>query len=118
VAATPRTRALARAASIGVLLPVLLAGTACTTGLLYTHVTVPLDLDAEGAAMHDAHGRQSVDMLALSVLRVAWGSAGIGSTAREHGFETIAYADLESLTVLGIWRQQYAVIYGTRPVQP
>ena len=41
-------------------------------------------------------------------------SKHFGEIAKEHGFETVYYADLETLSVLGVWTQQYVHVYGTR----
>ncbi len=47
-------------------------------------------------------------------MRVDWGSDGIGDIAKRHGFARVDYADVETLTVLGVWTQQWARVYGER----
>ena len=91
---------------------------ACTTGAIYTRITVPLDLDSDATVYHRHDEAESADSLNLNVLRVVWGGNGLAQTAREHGFESIAYADLEILQVLGVWRQEFAIIYGRLAAEP
>ena len=38
--------------------------------------------------------------------------AGIGDIARQHGLEEVYFADLETLSILGYWEQQWVHIYG------
>ena len=110
------TRRLLARATCALLL--LCSGSACTTGAIYTRITVPLDLDSDATVYHRHDEAESADSLNLNVLRVVWGGNGLAQTAREHGFESIAYADLEILQVLGVWRQEFAIIYGRLAAEP
>jgi hypothetical protein len=47
-------------------------------------------------------------------VQIDWGSSGIADAAREQGMNQIYYADLETLSVLGIWTQRWAIVYGTQ----
>jgi TRL-like protein family len=91
----------------------LLGGCAGTFGLLYSHTRQPLttDFHRTPASTQTASGdTKQIDYY----VRVLWSGNAIGEIARKHGFETVNYADLETLRVLGVWTQQWAHVYGTR----
>jgi hypothetical protein len=102
-----RARALA-------LLVLATALTGCVSGLIYTHVTVPLDVNLDRTPVHDDYAREESWNTIQYYARIDWGSDGIGETAKEHGFTRVDYADLETLSVLGIWTQRWARVYGER----
>jgi hypothetical protein len=84
-------------------------------GLIYTHKFEPLttDFHATPAAIDEASG----DVKEISYyVRVLWNCNGIGDIAKKHGFEKVYYADLETLSVFGIWKQEWALVYGTKKV--
>jgi hypothetical protein len=93
---------------------VLLATTpGCLSGFIYTHTIVPLDVNLAETPVHTERARGSWNSFRYYI-RVDWGSDGIGDVAKEHGFTRIDYADLETLSVLGIWTQRFAHVYGER----
>ena len=69
---------LGRALCVGLLTT--LAG--CGTGLIYTHVTTPLDLDFNNTPVVRAGAEGNVKTLQFRV-RFEWGSRGIGEIAKE-----------------------------------
>jgi hypothetical protein len=83
------------------------------SGAIYSHVTVPLDVNLDRTPVYGEHARESWNTFQYYV-RVDWGSAGIGDIAKEHGFDRVHYADLETLSVLGLWTQRWARVYGER----
>jgi hypothetical protein len=85
----------------------------CVSGAIYSHVTVPLDVNLDQTPVHQDYGRDSWNTFQYYV-RVDWGSAGIGDIAREYGFTRVHYADVETLSVLGLWTQRWARVYGER----
>ena len=85
----------------------------CGIGFLYTHITTPLDLDLNSTPVVRDSADSDVKTFQYYI-RIDWGSNAIGEIAKEHGFETVYYADLETLRVLGVWTQQYVHVYGTR----
>lgn len=94
----------------------LLAGCAGTFGLIYSHTRQPLttDFHRTPASTQTASGdTKQIDYY----VRVLWSGNAIGDIARQHGFETVNYADLETLRVLGVWTQQWAHVYGTRKAE-
>lgn len=85
----------------------------CATGALYTHTVEPLTLNLEVTPVMADSGKGAVKRFQYYV-DVEWDRNGIGAIAREHGFETVHYADLETFAILGIWRQRRVHVYGTR----
>jgi len=86
-------------------------------GLIYTHVTIPLDDNLSGQHVHlDERelrsGQGDTRHLAINGLAVDWGDRGVGALATRFHMEKVAYADLEVLSVLGVWRQQWVHLYG------
>lgn len=101
---------LGRALCVGLLTTL----TGCGTGLIYTHVTTPLDLDFNNTPVVQAGAEGDVKTLQFRV-RFDWGSRGIGEIAKEYGFEEIYYADLETFSLLGVWTRQTVHVYGVHP---
>jgi hypothetical protein len=91
------------------------AVTGCTgpRGLVYTHIVEPLTTDFHATPVVQDEAAGDVKELRYYV-RVSWSTNGIGAVAKEHGFDKVYYADLETLSVLGIWTQQWVHVYGTR----
>jgi hypothetical protein len=92
---------------------VALVSPGCLGGLIYTHVTVPLDVNLDETPVYTEKGRDSRNTFQYYV-RFDWGSDGLGDVAKEQGLTRIHYADREILSVLGIWRQSFAHVYGER----
>jgi hypothetical protein len=86
----------------------------CSAGLLYTNIVRPLDLNVETAAEQPATGRSDWKTFAY-VVQVDWDTAAIAKAARDAGITNIHYADMQIFSVLGIWRQRTAIVYGTGP---
>jgi len=103
---TRRLAGLALAASLGGSL------TGCVAGLIYTNITVPLDLNLEVTPV-DARNGKSDWKTFYYVVRVDWDSAAIADAARAGGLTEIHYADMEYLSILlGVWEQRRAIVYG------
>jgi hypothetical protein len=86
----------------------------CTEGLIYTHTTRPLTTNYERTPnnINSKSGDGATKQIDIQ-LSVEWDSNGIGEIAREHGFEEVYYADIETFEVLfGIWEKEYVHIYG------
>ncbi len=82
-----------------------------STGILYTHVTTPLDTNMSQTPSGVSEVEGEVRELTLYV-GIMWDSNAIGDIAKEYGMETVYYADLEQLRVLGIWNEYTVHIYG------
>ncbi|HEB89428.1 MAG TPA: hypothetical protein ENI85_07645 [Deltaproteobacteria bacterium] len=98
------------------LVTLVLVGSGCVSGAIYSHTTVPLDVNFEGAPRASDHRGPSWKTLSIPIyygrLRFDWGSTAIADAARRAGIETVQYADLETLSVLGVWTQRTIHVYG------
>ncbi len=45
-------------------------------------------------------------------LSAEWDSRALGDIAREHGMEELHYADLETLSILGVYKEKRIHLYG------
>ncbi|MCB9898921.1 MAG: hypothetical protein H6825_13030 [Planctomycetes bacterium] len=84
-----------------------------TPGLIYTHVTVPLDTNLSANPVPSGDADQNSKHITVNLAEVAWDSRGIGDIAKNHGIDHVQYADLEVFSILGIWTQRYVHVYGT-----
>ena len=92
-----------------------------STGCIYSHTVMPLDVNFNETPVHP--GRKTDDswntlriplVWVPGYVQIDWGSSGIADAARAQGMTEIDYADLETLSVLGIWTQHWVRVYGTR----
>lgn len=93
-----------------------LAGAGLLTGcigraLLYSRTTQPLVADFDATPVADSGTKSDIKTLTFYV-DVEWGHGGIGEIARRNGITEIYYADVETRTILGYWRQDYVRVYG------
>ncbi len=86
----------------------------CTPrGYIYTHITEPLDINMSESVNQDMRrAGGNVKHFTYNIVRVRWGSRGIGDVAKSAGIEKVYYADLETLSVLGVWNQYFVHVYG------
>ncbi|NOT32299.1 MAG: hypothetical protein HOP15_17775 [Planctomycetes bacterium] len=99
-------------AFVACLVPVV-SGCAGPQGFVYTHTTQPLTTDFHQTPVVGDEAAGDVKEIQYYV-RVLWSTNGIGAIAKANGFDKVHYADLETLSVLGIWTQQWVHVYGTR----
>jgi hypothetical protein len=85
----------------------------CLTGLIYSRVTVPLDVNLDETPVQSDYAHESWNTIQYYV-QVHWGSDGIGDVAKQYGFTRVYYADLETLRVFGVWTQRTVHVYGER----
>jgi len=86
--------------------------TGCTFGLIYTHKIVPLTTNFDRTPVGERMERGDTKDIRIYNIEVQWDSNAVGDVAREHGFEELYYADMETLSVLGIWTQKTLHLYG------
>lgn len=94
-----------------------LCGCASPFGLVYTHTFEPLTTNFHRTPVVSDQAAGDVKQIQYYV-RVLWSGNAIGEIAKQHGFDEVYYADLETLRVLGIWTQEWAHVYGTRRSGP
>ncbi len=86
-------------------------------GGIFTHVTIPLDINCsetprgltnsvEGNIKHIHLEYSNIDVDFM------WDSNAIGDIAKRNKLEKIYFADMETLSILGIWNQYTVHIYG------
>jgi hypothetical protein len=101
---------------IGSLAAVLISSSGCLTGAIYTHTTVPLDVNLEDTPQKPERRGGSWKTIMIPLYYVNpqfdWGSTGVGDAVERAGIETVYYADLETLSVLGVWTQRTIHVYG------
>jgi hypothetical protein len=85
--------------------------TGCFSGVVFTHVVVPLDANFDRTLVQTGSARDDTKRFQYRV-RVEWGDQAVGEIAQRNGIETVHYADLETLSVLGVWSQRWVRIYG------
>jgi hypothetical protein len=93
-------------------LTLVLIGTGCTAGLLYTHTVAPLTINHLATSAAGGEGKSDIKHIQLPYVGVMWGDAALNEIAREKGLQELHYADLELLSVLTIWRQYTVHLYG------
>lgn len=88
--------------------------TGCGGGFIYTHTVEPLTLDMKRTPVAETMKTGAIKHLSLrnSSISVEWSSNAIGDVARKNGLEEVYFADLETLAVLGVWRQRTVHVYG------
>ncbi len=96
----------------------LLTMTACgqlhPRGLIYSHITKPLSVNFSKTQVDLNNSDGNIKHVHIPFVKVdiIWSSNAIGDIARENGMETIYYADIDNLSILGIWNRYSVHIYG------
>ena len=87
------------------------------SGCIYTHTVEPLTTNFHDTPVMLDTAMGDVKQIDYYV-RLSWSANAIGEIAKEAGFEEVYYADLETLSIFGIWTQQWAHVYGKRSSTP
>jgi hypothetical protein len=72
---------------------------------------MPLDTNLSHTRKGTYHNKGNVKHLHFYV-DVMWSSNAIGDIARRNGIKTVYFADLETLSVLGIFKRYTVHVYG------
>ena len=83
----------------------------CTPGFVYTHNIEPLVIDFHKTPTGHEEGRGDTKHFSYYV-DVQWDKNGIGEIVRGNDMEEIYYADLETLSIMGVWTQRWVHVYG------
>ena len=94
-----------------------LAGSGCTPGFIYTNVTRPLTTDMNrtpvGRTVASVNSKLLQEPLTGFDLSVEWDSRALGDAARKAGFKTFYFADMQTISILGgLWEQQAVRLWG------
>ncbi|MHC4513853.1 MAG: TRL domain-containing protein [Planctomycetota bacterium] len=86
----------------------------CGAGLIYTHITTPLDVNLNNTPVFT--GRNETGKGDTKRIRyyvdIEWDSNAIGDIMKRAGLTEVHYADMETTSVLGIWTQRFVNVYG------
>ncbi len=82
-----------------------------TSSCIYSHTVTPLTVNFQNTPSGDTSGTGNTKTLTYYV-DIKWDINGIGAVAKENGIDEIYYADLETLRILGYWRQDWVHVYG------
>lgn len=108
---------------LSLLVTPLLMLASCTGAVLlnngiFTHTVEPITFNRDVTKIREAErvalGRiQQFTTPMNSALSIRVGKNGLGDVAKEHGINTIYYADIEKWSIaLGLWRMDVVHIYG------
>lgn len=93
-------------------------GHAVLVGAVYTRVKFPLttDLNRTPAAVDTGGGKiiRIKEPFSGYGIYAEFNSNAIGEIAKRHGLKTVYYADIERLSILGIWRHDEVIVYGEK----
>jgi hypothetical protein len=84
----------------------------CGTGIIYTHIRQPLQLDLHQTRVVPTEGMGDIKHIQLPYVGIAWDSVAYGDIAKKHGLNELYFADLETLKVLGIWNRYTVHLFG------
>ncbi len=83
------------------------------SGCIYTHIITPLDVNLNNTPVFDRRAKKrDTKRVRLPYIDIRWDSNAIGDIMKEHGLTKVYYADLETLSVFGIWTQRFVIVYG------
>ena len=91
------------------------ACTGCVTGAVFEFVTRPLDVNLNGPPVHKGYRGTSTKRLVIPYpfrMQFEWGSTAVADGMAKAGITKIYYADIQTLSVLGFWRQRWIYVYG------
>jgi hypothetical protein len=99
-------------------LSLVLAG--CTNGVLfnsglYSHTVAPLTINPNPTEVRNSTKQALgyINQFQYQVVSVRVGKNGLGQVAKEHGLETVYFADIETWSaVFGLWQMEVVHIYG------
>lgn len=89
----------------------------CVSGFIYSNVTLPLSADMDRTPRGDkvctVNSKHLEEPVTGFDLSVEWDSRAIGDAARKAGMESLYYADMKTISVLGgLWKQQTVRVWG------
>ena len=93
-------------------------GHAVLVGAVYTRVKFPLttDLNQTPAAVDTGGGKvvRIKEPFSGYGIYAEFNSNAIGEIAKKHDLKTVYYADIERLSILGIWRHDEVIVCGEK----
>ncbi len=93
-------------------------GHAILVGAVFTRVKVPLtaNLNQTPAGIDTGSGKviRIKEPFSGYGIYAEFNSNAIAEIAKRHGIKTVYHADLERLSILGIWRHDEVIVYGEK----
>ena len=93
-------------------------GHAVLVGAVYTRIKFPLtaNLNQTPAAIDTGNGKivRIKEPFSGYGIYAEFNSNAIGEIAKRHGLKTVYYADIERLSILGIWRHDDVIVCGEK----
>lgn len=93
-------------------------GHAVLVGAVYTRVKHPLTSNLDRTPTAEAAGSGKIIRIKEPVsgygIYAEFNSNAIGEVARRHGLKTLYYADIERVSILGIWRHDEITLCGKK----
>jgi hypothetical protein len=93
-------------------------GHAVLIGTVVTRVKYPLtaDLNQTPAGIDSGGGKifRIKEPFSGYGIYAEFNSNAVGEIAKKHGLKTVYYADIERLSILGIWRHDKVIVYGEK----
>lgn len=86
-------------------------------GLVYSHIKYPLTQDLNNTKMPCTQPYEGKILIFEEPftglgINARLDSNAIGTIAKEHGLETLYFADQEWFSILGIWKSHKVILYG------
>ncbi len=96
----------------------LLSGCSPLKGMVFTHIRVPYTLDLNNTPVTNIHADGIVFHVAEPVtgynFYIELNSNALGDVAKKHGLSKVYFADLETFSILSIWKHEKLHIYGEK----
>lgn len=84
-----------------------------TIGFLYNHTIEPLTLDFKSTPARGKKADSDTKQFSYSQIQIKWNSNGLGNIAKKNNVNSLYYADVETLSILGgLWQRQNILLYG------
>ena len=96
----------------------LLDGSSTLTGFVFTHTRIPCTQDLNNTPVTNIHADGIVFHVAEPVtgynFYIELNSNALGDVAKKHGLSKVYFADLETFSILSIWKHEKLHIYGEK----
>lgn len=101
--------------ALAILAPLALAGCVqpITVYPIYVHTFEPLTKDYRNTPLGERRATSDIKEIRYGTyIDIQWDSNAIGELGRQAGLDEVYYADLETVNIMGVWRQQRIILYG------
>ena len=96
----------------------LFGGCSSLKGMVFTHIRKPYTIDLHNTPVTNIHANGIIIHIEEPVsgygFYTEFNSNAIGDIAKKHGLKKFYFADLETFSILGIWKHEKLHIYGEK----